>query len=458
MKVKDVEELLLIARANIRFYEKEGLLSPERSENGYRSYSKEDVEKLKKIVLFRKLGISISDIKKIFNKEETISVAISQNIISLNRQMDEIKGAIDVCKMMEKDAAIDDAFDTEKYWNIVEQEELSGNAFFDNLKDYIEFESSTFKNIWKRDFSYDLDTSVKKRGWMITLLIILGICVIRGLAYKFIWKFGNFWYGFSYPFVMFMIISCITLPMYILNKNYSDKEIFEEEQKKIQLSGLWKVIILTLYLIMVLIGIPIFWEKIIYNNVMERGTNYIITGSPFVLYLIVALYLFSLFIWLYSKQGLFGKEGFKSHIPGRVKKKVLAVSVCIFIITVVVYGTWNNCITEKGVTKRHFFWTKTYSFEYVSYYTLSAKFDGTLNYTIIMKDGTPISLLGDSSFSNLQKNEYPNGQDDFVLQLTKQFASKGIPIKVSSWEKLHKNLTIDHWDKYVEEIQAIAEK
>lgn len=458
MKVKEVEELLLITRANIRFYEKEGLLNPERSENGYRSYSKEDVEKLKKIILFRKLGISIPDIKKIFDNEETIAETISRNIISLNRQMDEIKGAIDVCKMMEKDASIDLAFDTEKYWNIVEQEELSGNAFFDNLKDYIEFESNTFKSIWKRDFSYDLDTSIKKRGWISTLLIILGICVIRGLTYKFVWKFGNFWYGFSYPFVMFIIISCITLPMYILNKKYSDKEVLEEEQKKIQLFGLWRVIIVTLYLIMVLVGIPIFLEKIIYNNVMERGENYIITGSPFILYIIVALYLFSLIIWLYSNQGLFGKEGVKSHIPEPVKKKVLAVSVCIFIITVVVYGTWNNCITKKGITERHLFWTKTYSFEYVNYYTLSAKFDGTLNYTIILKDGTPISLLGDSSFSNLDKNEYPKGQDDFVLQLTKQFVNKGVSIKVNSWEKLHKNLTIDYWDKYAEEIRAIAEK
>ena len=78
MKVKDVEELLQLTRANIRFYEKEGLLNPQRNENGYRTYSEEDIEQLKKIILFRKLGVPVQDIKKIFNGEETISATVSQ--------------------------------------------------------------------------------------------------------------------------------------------------------------------------------------------------------------------------------------------------------------------------------------------------------------------------------------------------------------------------------------------
>ena len=49
MKINQVEQLVGITKKNIRFYEKEGLLSPERnSENGYREYSETDVEELKK--------------------------------------------------------------------------------------------------------------------------------------------------------------------------------------------------------------------------------------------------------------------------------------------------------------------------------------------------------------------------------------------------------------------------
>ena len=43
MTIKEVEQCFGVPRATVRFYEKEGLLSPTRSENGYREYSEEDV-------------------------------------------------------------------------------------------------------------------------------------------------------------------------------------------------------------------------------------------------------------------------------------------------------------------------------------------------------------------------------------------------------------------------------
>lgn len=43
MKINDVEKQLGITKANIRFYEKEGLLTPSRSANGYRDYTEADI-------------------------------------------------------------------------------------------------------------------------------------------------------------------------------------------------------------------------------------------------------------------------------------------------------------------------------------------------------------------------------------------------------------------------------
>ena len=42
MTIKEMEELAGMPRANIRFYEAEGLLAPARNVNGYRDYSQED--------------------------------------------------------------------------------------------------------------------------------------------------------------------------------------------------------------------------------------------------------------------------------------------------------------------------------------------------------------------------------------------------------------------------------
>lgn len=41
MKIKQVEELVGITSKNIRFYESQGLLTPERADNGYREYHQE---------------------------------------------------------------------------------------------------------------------------------------------------------------------------------------------------------------------------------------------------------------------------------------------------------------------------------------------------------------------------------------------------------------------------------
>ena len=54
----------------IKYYEEKGLLSVKKDNNGYRNYTKEDVETLKKISIYRKLGICIDDIKKLLETND----------------------------------------------------------------------------------------------------------------------------------------------------------------------------------------------------------------------------------------------------------------------------------------------------------------------------------------------------------------------------------------------------
>ena len=51
-----------LTRKAIEYYEEKRLIHPQKSENGYRDYSTKDLEILKKVSIFRKLGMSISDI------------------------------------------------------------------------------------------------------------------------------------------------------------------------------------------------------------------------------------------------------------------------------------------------------------------------------------------------------------------------------------------------------------
>ena len=59
-----VQEVGMTKRA-VKYYEEKGLLSIKKDDNGYRNYTQEDVESLKKISVYRKLGISVEDIKKL---------------------------------------------------------------------------------------------------------------------------------------------------------------------------------------------------------------------------------------------------------------------------------------------------------------------------------------------------------------------------------------------------------
>ena len=53
-----------MTRKAIKYYEEKGLSKPLKLENGYRDYSEEDMKILSKISLFRKVGLSISEIKE----------------------------------------------------------------------------------------------------------------------------------------------------------------------------------------------------------------------------------------------------------------------------------------------------------------------------------------------------------------------------------------------------------
>ena len=64
MTSKEMEARSGVPRANIRYYEAEGLLAPARSGNGYRDYSEEDLRTLEKIKLLRKLDVPLEEIRR----------------------------------------------------------------------------------------------------------------------------------------------------------------------------------------------------------------------------------------------------------------------------------------------------------------------------------------------------------------------------------------------------------
>ena len=144
MTIKEVEEKLGIPRASIRFYEKEGLIDPKRGENGYREYSEGDVATLRKVILFRKLGLSVSDIEDILDGSLALTDALTANVTKLEEQLAELNGAIAMSKTILKDQPDIARFNENYYWEEIGREEARGSRFMDIAKDIVGYHKSVF--------------------------------------------------------------------------------------------------------------------------------------------------------------------------------------------------------------------------------------------------------------------------------------------------------------------------
>ncbi len=103
MKIQEIETLSGLERATIRYYEKEGLLNPRRTENGYRDYSDADLEELKKIKLLRQLGVPLEKIRKLQQGSGDFLTAMDEQIDSLRKHITERQWAMEVCREIRND-------------------------------------------------------------------------------------------------------------------------------------------------------------------------------------------------------------------------------------------------------------------------------------------------------------------------------------------------------------------
>ena len=134
MNIKEVESLTGITKQNIRFYEKKGLLSPQRNqENSYREYAKEDIDRLLQIKMLRKLDVSIENIQRILEGEDAAAI-IRLHLNDLLEKRSSLDAAIDVCRYMLRTGA--EPLDTQAVLLKMEQMEQKGGRFMAIINDY----------------------------------------------------------------------------------------------------------------------------------------------------------------------------------------------------------------------------------------------------------------------------------------------------------------------------------
>ena len=163
MKIKQVEELVGITRKNIRFYEDQGLLNVERAENGYREYHQEDVIRLQEIKLFRKMDISIEEMRALFEKRKSLQVCLEQHLGELERRRE---GLVKMQEMCERLIAEHQSLDTLNAENCLEEIEQ------------MEKEGAKFMNVNKTDVHKKKRTGAIVGAAVMTVLMLVTIIIV----------------------------------------------------------------------------------------------------------------------------------------------------------------------------------------------------------------------------------------------------------------------------------------
>lgn len=117
MNIKEIEERSGLTRANIRYYEQEGLLAPARRENKYRNYSEEDLETLLRIALLRNLGFSLDEIRRLQSGELELAAAMRERSAALEAEGQRLLAAKSVCDAISREVTSYSALRPEDYLN-----------------------------------------------------------------------------------------------------------------------------------------------------------------------------------------------------------------------------------------------------------------------------------------------------------------------------------------------------
>ncbi|WP_223388818.1 MerR family transcriptional regulator [Liquorilactobacillus hordei] len=162
-QLKDICKITGISKRTLHFYDGNGLLPAIKKENGYRSYTQLDLEKLQIILFLKRLGMSLEEIKHFFTlskKEQTKFVEkyqqkIKQKIKDLIETKEMLtqfltgSSLIDVIKLKEPLRSLEEQYDTEamlRYSKTREQQTYIQN----NSKSNADEIKKQLENIFKK--------------------------------------------------------------------------------------------------------------------------------------------------------------------------------------------------------------------------------------------------------------------------------------------------------------------
>jgi DNA-binding transcriptional MerR regulator len=94
MLISEASKIANLTKKAIEYYTEQKLVLPVMLDNGYRDFSENDVERLKRISVFRKLGLNIEEIKAVLADETNNTLLKISVQKELNMQKEQVKKSI----------------------------------------------------------------------------------------------------------------------------------------------------------------------------------------------------------------------------------------------------------------------------------------------------------------------------------------------------------------------------
>lgn len=136
MNIKAAEERSGVSRQNIRFYEREGLLTPDRNpENDYREYGEAHVGILKRIRVMRMVDMPLEQIKQVLEGTLSPAEAAEAQKIRLKQQQEQLEAAIRFCEEWTGIQSLE-ALDSDRMLRRMESPENRESLFHQWKEDY----------------------------------------------------------------------------------------------------------------------------------------------------------------------------------------------------------------------------------------------------------------------------------------------------------------------------------
>ena len=86
MLINEVAKKCDVTKKAIQYYVSQGVIIPTVLENGYSDFSEEDAKVLKKVVLYRRLGLSVPEIKRVLENQNDVKGILYQRVLELERE------------------------------------------------------------------------------------------------------------------------------------------------------------------------------------------------------------------------------------------------------------------------------------------------------------------------------------------------------------------------------------